>query len=550
VNRIKAFSTIKRILVYGIVVVAAVGLLASSNTDVQRLMRGQDLLSTVFRHLLTEYIDDIPPDELLRAAIKGMFSVVDPYAEFIEERGSTELDILSRGVYGGIGIKVLTYKGKHFVSYIYDSVRSNSVLRIGDEIVAVDSVVVADGRTKDLRELLRGTPGSTVQLSIRRPGIDESIQLTVLRREIEVPPVTYSALLDDDIAYIKIARFTRSAADSVRTHFNALSRDRAPAGIILDLRNNPGGLLESAVSVLGQLLPVETHVVTMKAREGRILREYRTPASPFAEHLPLVVLVNRRSASASEIVAGAIQDLDRGVILGDRTFGKGLVQTVMRMNYRTALKLTTSRYYLPSGRCIQRFTYREGKAEVDSSNAIFNTLHLTRQVRESVGIMPDRLMTEDSLSTFLRCLMANHAIFRFASDPDNLSGDGEPPMIDKRMQHSFANWIEKDQQCVEGELRTHYNTLLEKAAEYSLDKRAMSKLRSLEQDMRLNPAQEVQRHWEWIKRELELEFALQHFGERERLRAAIPYDEQLQTALDIIHDEHRYQATLESGPSY
>jgi carboxyl-terminal processing protease len=536
-----------------VAVFAATILIAANDADIQRLLRGQELIVTMYRLILSDHVEDIPPDDLLNAAVKGMFSAIDPYAEFIEERGSAEMDILNRGSYGGLGIKVLTWNGKQYVSFVYDVVRSLTELRPGDMIVQVDTVRLHDGTARDMRELLRGTPGTPVTLRVIRPGSDDTLTISTLRRDVEVRPLPYATRLDNDVAYIKLARFSRFAADSLRTTLRGMMRERPLEGVILDLRDNPGGLLESAVAVVSLFVPPGQPVVSMRGRNPSKERSYASLPSPIAVDVPITVLVNKRSASASEIVSGAIQDLDRGIVLGTRTFGKGLVQNILQMNYRTSLKLTTAKYYLPSGRCIQRFEYVGGKAVTaegtDTTGEAFRTLKLARTVRQSTGVVPDLSIADDSLKGPQRCMQSSHTVFFFVSEYMNTHGR-TPPSTEAALQREFVRWLSQKGHCLDIELKDHYSTLLQRAEEYDVDKSVVATLRSLERKLVTNTDAAVKKHWKWLKRDIELEFALQALGEQAHITRSLQDDELVQTARALLLDNKRFHATLRNGPEY
>lgn len=545
-------ASMRRLFPAAAFILAALLFTGAIDVDMQRLLRGQEVLVAMYKAILTEYVDPVPPDELLRAASRGMFSSIDPYAELIEDNSSAEMDILNRGAYGGLGIKVLTWHGQHYVSFIYDAVRDSIPLKAGDVILRVDSTVVGGDQQGGLRNLLRGQPGTQVRVLVRRAGVGDTAEYTLTRRTIDVAPVPYAEEAAPGIAYVKLSRFSRFAADSVRAQLLALGGRERIRGVVLDLRDNPGGLLESAVSVMSTFVDMGTPVVSMRGRNEHLTRDYVTTTAPLLSDIPMVLLVNRKSASASEIVAGAVQDLDRGVLLGTRTFGKGLVQTVLPLGHRASLKLTTARYYIPSGRCIQRMRYVNGKAvqveSTDSTAAVFSTRRLGRLVRESTGITPDVRVTEDTLPPFLLCLANAHAVFRFAAS--RVDGARSVPPVDRRMMQDFTRWCVEQDLCGDSELQRHFDALMNSARHYALDAKTLATLRSLQGKMRADVAAEVQRHWTSISRDLELEFALQRHGEREYLRRGNRDDAQLAEALRMLGNAALYQATLEQGPDY
>jgi carboxyl-terminal processing protease len=508
------------------------------------------LIGGVYKQVISEYVDDVSPDEILLGGIRGMLETLDPYAEFIEERENSEVDALSRGMYGGLGIKVRTRNNQHVVSYIYENVQTLTNLRIGDQILWIDSVSLSASGITDLRPFLRGKPGSRVHLVVRRPGVSDSLDLVVQRRAVTLDPLAHVDLMDGGILYLKINRFTRSSADSVRNVLNRTFASHEVRGVILDVRDNPGGLLESAVALVDQFIEPGNMIVSMRGRQPSSTREYPSREPAIDTDVPLAILVNGRSASASEIVAGAMQDLDRAVIIGQRTFGKGLVQTLVPLSHGATLKLTTSRYYIPSGRCIQRLVYRNGQAsdkDADLSLPTFRTLRLDRAVRESNGIIPDVVLAEDSLPPMLRSIHSEFALFHFVALYNNRHKPKAVPLIDGKMKAAFHAFADSLSQLGDDPLLLAARQLEEQARQYGVSKEGMQQLSNFRLQVRSLNSSFYENHWLRIARELELEFAEQLFGERERIRRDLISDPAVKAARALLADPEALESALLDG---
>ena len=533
-----------------LIIPAALLLVAAVDDTTQSILRGFDLVGSVYRRILTEYVEEVSADELLRAGVKGMLSTLDPYAEFIEKRENSEVDALSRGSYGGLGIKVRQRDGNHIVSYIYDEVRPLTNLRIGDVILRVDGVSLEDEAVTDLRPLLRGEPGSTVHLVVRRPWISDSLDLVVRRRNVILDPLPFATRFDDDILYLRISRFTKSSSDSVRTYLQRAFREEDVRGVILDLRDNPGGLLEAAVGLVDQFVAPGTPIVSMRGRQPTYGREYRSSQPAISEDVPLAVLVNRRSASASEIVAGALQDLDRAVIIGDRTFGKGLVQTLVPLSHNASLKLTTSRYFIPSGRCIQRLEYRNGKTVTPDSTAadeVFYSQRLSRPLLQSNGIRPDIVVKPDTLPGSLRCIDEQDALFHFVVQQVNRNSHEEAPAITAEIRRAFHAFYDSVSACSESVLAEQLNTLERRAHQYGLPADAFESIEEFRKALRRSVSGEFTKSWDLLHRMLRKEFAAQLGGERAAIRHAIADDDAIRSARSLLSDPEALEnALLES----
>ncbi len=419
-------------------------LLTSSNDEFYfKVNKSFEIFGAVFKQISSSYVDDIDPQDLMDDGIEGMLKNLDPYTVFINENDGESIDIITDGSYVGVGITVGTRDSMLTIVEVQDdySARKKGV-RIGDRILKVDTANVLYSESEELRKFTKGKIGTELDMWLLRDGIEDTIKVKLRRDEIRIKNVSYSGMINDSVGYIKLERFTRNSKDEVVKAFQELKNKNKLHGLIFDLRDNPGGLLESAVSITELFIPQGSKIVSIKGRNKKEERVYYSDATPLDTTIPMAVLINSMSASASEIVAGALQDLDRAIIIGERSFGKGLVQTVFELPYNTAVKVTTSKYYTPSGRCIQRFEFHNKyKSNIEHSDTLFYTKN-KRQVVESDGIEPDSVVSFDKYSGFTKFLLKKDLFFRFAnvytSKLNNLSLNLSE---DKNVCMEFASYI-------------------------------------------------------------------------------------------------------------
>ncbi|MCV6631141.1 MAG: S41 family peptidase [Flavobacteriaceae bacterium] len=375
-----------------------------------------EIFTTLFKELNMNYVDETNPAELMDAAIKNMLSELDPYTVFMNEQDVEAFKIRNRGAYSGIGALIRTYKDKLVVIEPYkDYPADKAGLKAGDEIIQIGEIKVADFK-EDALDLLKGAKNSSVNLIYKRAG---KTQTTAVKREdVEVDAVPFYQLIDAQTGYIVLSRFNRKASKQTKEALIDL-KGQGASRIVLDLRGNPGGLLSEAIAVCNLFVPKDELIVTTKSKVQKFNKTYKTRKKPVDTHIPLVVMVNGRSASASEIVSGALQDLDRAVVLGARSFGKGLVQRPMKLTYGTQLKVTISRYYTPSGRCIQSLDYwnrdKDGKAKRNENFEEFKTRN-GRKVYDGGGVLPDVEVEALKSNALLKALEGNQIIFDFATE--------------------------------------------------------------------------------------------------------------------------------------
>ena len=385
------------------------------------LVKNLDIFTSVMQGLNKNYVDEIQPGSLTKTAIDEMLKSLDPYTEFIPESDMEDYKLMATGQYGGIGALIQKLDSFVVVSQPYEGFPAyNAGLRAGDIILEINGVSVKGKSTQEVSEMLKGTPDTDVEISFKNI-FDENIKKVKLsRKEIKLPEVPYYGIVAPHIGYISLSSFTMNCSNTVKDALLKLKEnDPNLKGLILDLRNNGGGLLNEAVNIINIFVPKNTEVVSTKGRLPEANRVYKTMQAPVDLEIPLCVLINENSASASEIVAGALQDLDRAVIIGEQSYGKGLVQNIVNLPYNSKLKVTIAKYYIPSGRCIQKIDYSDktngvGRQISADEQKVFFTKN-KRPVKDAGGILPDIDVKIDSISAFTAALYVGQHIFKFAT---------------------------------------------------------------------------------------------------------------------------------------
>lgn len=387
-----------------------------------QIAKNLDIFNSIVKELDMFYVDTINPDKTIRTGIEAMLYSLDPYTEYYPEDDQSELEQMLRNSYGGIG-SIITWNPKLKRSMIaepYENMPAATVgLKAGDILMEIDGKDLAGKNNQEVSEMLRGQMGTSFHLKVQRPGTEKLLEFDIVRRSIQLPFIPYYTVLDNNIGYINLSTFSGNPSKEFKQAFLDLKK-RGITSLVIDLRNNGGGLLEEAVEIANYFLPRGKTLVTTKGKMQQGNNSYKTLREPLDLEIPLAVLVNSGTASASEILAGSLQDLDRAVIIGNRTFGKGLVQTTRPLPYGGTMKLTTSKYYIPSGRCVQAIDYKHRNEDgsvgriPDSLTTVFHTA-IGREVRDGGGVTPDIDVKQEKLPNILFYLVNDNLIFDYAT---------------------------------------------------------------------------------------------------------------------------------------
>jgi len=406
------------------ILIPVFALLSAGKIAVDRfeIVKNLDIFTDVYNKVSTLYVDDVKPGDLMKVGIDEMLKSLDPYTVYYPESEVEDYKFMTTGQYGGIGARIRKDGENILIAEPYeDSPARTAGLVAGDIIIEVDGTNVKGKSVNDMSSFLKGTPGTKVKLKVKRPLVENLIDIEIIRKEIKVSSVPYHAEIDKGIGYIKLTSFTQNVGEEVKEALVDLKKNNNIQKLIFDLRDNGGGLLNEAVNIVNLFVSKNIKVVETKGRVESWNSTYKTLNAPIDKEIPVVILVNSSSASASEIVSGSLQDLDRAVIIGKETYGKGLVQTTKPLKYNGSIKVTTAKYYIPSGRCIQAVDYGDkdefGKAKKipDSLFSTFTTLN-GRKVQDGHGIQPDVEVDQDKYSLLLRQLVNESHLFNYVTD--------------------------------------------------------------------------------------------------------------------------------------
>lgn len=518
------------------------------------LGRATEILVNMMREFDLNYVDKVSADKLLDAASAGMISATDPYSQYISEQAMAEFELMTTGKYGGVGSLIRKKDDYVIFAQPYKGSPSDEAgIRIGDKILAIEGESMKGVATDEISKRLKGDPGTDVSVVIER-NIDHSVDtLRLTRRRISIPSVPYYGILRDSVGYICHNDFTEGCYQEMRHAVEELMREPGLRGIILDYRSNGGGVFQEAVDIVSLFVPNNERVVSLMGRDSTSLVHYTTQHQPVALDIPLVVLVNGSSASASEIVAGSLQDLDRAVVMGQRTYGKGLVQGTRHLGYNTYLKYTTAKYYIPSGRCIQALNYSECnsdgsvKAVPDSLLTEYHT-RAGRKVYDGGGIVPDRKIEPQYVSRFALTLYAMGYMEDWA---DEYMRRHVGEKIDVRTfsitdedYADFAAMIAERDVPYESETRRALRAL-EKAVEEDLYNQrlgeALEEMRGLIKDDKMSNMETYRRE---IVDALNTEIVLRHAYNSGAVEHGAMRDEDIDAAIDLLLQRNEYERIL------
>lgn len=548
----KKIKTRKLVLVLSLLLAAGIttGFLTLQESRDFRIAKNLDIFLSLFRELNTFYVDEIDPDKVVKTGIDNMLRTLDPYTVYFPESEADEFAILTTGKYGGIGSLVRGGGDFVVISEVYKGFPSDKAgLKAGDLITAVDGVSMKGLASEKVSDKLKGNPGTDIKVTISRNG--REIDFLMKREKIAIPSVPYFGMLDQKTGYIRFSSFTQDCIQEVRKALVTLKSDNAQQ-IILDLRSNPGGLLTEAVEIVNLFVGPGNNVVSTKGRVKQYDESFTTTRAAVDEKIPLAVLINRGSASAAEIVAGAIQDLDRGVVVGQRSYGKGLVQVTRNLSYNSQLKVTTAKYYIPSGRCVQALDFSHPNEDgsvgyvPDSLISEFKTRN-GRIVKDGGGITPDVVSVPEPLSQITAELYLRYFIFDFAtryywSHPE-LKNPSDFIFSDKDYA-DFAEMLKSRSFSYKTITQSSLNELIENAKRekyYDLHKDLFTQL---EKDLSHSLSQDLELFRPEITGLIEEEIIGRYFYEEGAISWGLKKDEQLKKAMDILNNPGEYSTLL------
>lgn len=527
---------------------------AAFTEDLFEISKNLDVFSSMYRELNLYYVDETKPGQLIKTASDAMLQSLDPYTEYYTESEIEDYKIITTGQYGGIGASVRDVPDKVLITEIYEnSPAAKAGIKAGDLIIEINGINMKGKSPEDVGRLMKGQAGTAIKLKIERPGESKPLDFNLVREEIRVKDVPYYGMLNNETGYIKLTGFTQDAAREVREAFMKLKSENNCKSLVLDLRENPGGLLHQAVDIVNFFVEKGIDICITKGRIKEWEQTYKAVNAPLDLTIPLVVLVDRNSASAAEVVSGSLQDLDRAVVIGQRTYGKGLVQQTKPLTYNAQLKLTVAKYYIPSGRCIQALDYshRNDDGSVDHVSDSLITAFKTKNGRivyDGAGILPDLQTPAQSMSDISYVLITKNYIFDYATNyvikhPSLNASAKDFVLTDKDYDEFVAGLAGKDYTY-----RTNSEEALDimrrSAEEDKYFSDIESEFRQLEKRLMDRKKDDLVKFKGEIRHLIEDEIAARYYYLRGRIASTLKYDTDVNEALTVLASPEKMKTIL------
>lgn len=516
------------------------------------IAKNVDIFVSILKELNEKYADEISPGKLTKTAIDAMLTSLDPYTVYYPESEIENFRMMTTGQYGGVGALIQQHGKDVVISEPYDGSPSQKAgLRAGDIVRKVNGQSLEGKNSSDVSAAMKGQPGSTLVLEVFRPSANKNMTFNIIREEIKLPNIPYSGMLDNEVGYVKLDQFTEKAGSEVREAFLKL-KDQGMKYFILDLRDNGGGLLNEAVNIMNIFVDRGVQIVETKGKIPEQQRVHKTMAPATDKDIPVVVLVNEHSASASEIVSGAFQDLDRGVIVGKKSFGKGLVQNVLPLDYNTSLKITVAKYYIPSGRCVQNIEYFEkdtakGAFKIPDSLAVAFKTKNGRTVYDKGGVEPDVLTEDTLLSEVLASLVMHNLIFDFANNyrakHDTIVA-ADKFTVDDKLYGEFVAFLKDKDYSYKTETEELLEELKKAAEDDKVFKNIEAYYNQLKSKLEEEKSQDLQKFKDEISKYLASEIVVRYYYQKGRILNLLSDDKDIAVAKSILKDQARYKSIL------
>ncbi|MBC6697128.1 S41 family peptidase [Hymenobacter puniceus] len=530
-------------------------LLVSFRSDNERyfeIAKNLDIFATLFKEVNTYYVDEVPPAKLVKTGIDAMLKSLDPYTNYIPEDDIEDFRTLTTGQYGGIGAVVVKRNGKTIVQAAYEGYPAQKAgLLPGDEILTINAVNVEKKNNADISKLLKGQANSQVKLMVTRYGQDAPVEINITRDKIQVDNVPYYGMLTNDIGYFQLAGFTVDAGKEVRMALTKL-KEQGAKKIVFDIRDNPGGLLNESVNISNLFVDKGLDIVSTKGKVSDWNKTYKALDMPLDTQIPVVIITSNRSASASEIVSGVLQDYDRAVVVGERTFGKGLVQATRPLSYNSQLKVTTAKYYIPSGRCIQEIDYAHraddgtlGKVP-DSLRTAFKT-QAGRTVYDGGGVAPDVEVQDREIADITRVLLQKSYLFdyatRYRAEHASIAPARQFKLSDADYQ-KFTDFLKGKDISYSTDAEKAINDLTKKVKEEKHYDDVKTELEAMRRKVSTNKGNDLTRFKPEIKDLLEQEIVSRYYFQKGQIEATFDDDPNILMAMSVLNDPNRYAALL------
>lgn len=508
------------------------------------IAKNLEIFTSVYKELNTHYVDDLDPNTIMRTGIDAIMNSLDPYTVYYSESQVESYRISDDNRYNGLGASSKEVDGKVTVVEVYkDGPSYEAGILVGDQITSINGQTTQGRSYEDVLTFLRGFPGTSVQMGIYRPQDKKKYSFELTRSAVDIPNVPYSGMVSDHVGYITLTTFTQNAGKNIAAAYRELRKNNELEGLILDLRSNGGGLLSEAIDILGIFLPKGSPVVVTKGKVRDRDQSYDTRRTPIDVDMPIVVLINKRSASASEIVSGAIQDYDRGVIMGQRSYGKGLVQNQKEVGYNSRIKLTTSKYYIPSGRCIQSVAYEGGEPKdiPDDQREVFKTKN-GRPVLDGGGVTPDIKLAAYEPAEVLVALEEGNFIFKYVDE--YIGQKNEVPEMTKLSYNDykgFERYLDKMNFSFDTEVEKTLSQLVEQSGDQA---ELNTEVASIKSKILSAKSDDLQQYQADISKVIEIELAKRYHFQEGKAYQRLKNDPEVEAAIKLLGQTSEYNNIL------
>lgn len=543
----------KRIIYIATLILLPWVVFAQSEQKHSRIEKNLSIYNDILRLLDIMYVDTLNYDKLMTTSINSCLNSLDPYTVYIPEEDTEDLTFMTTGTYGGIGALIVQRDEDVMISEPYEGMPAQKAgLKAGDLLLKIDGESARGKSTAEVSAMLRGVPHDKISIVVKRPGEKKNLTFEFEREKIQINPVSYAGCVAPGIGYIKLTEFTENAASEFKNGVKDMVNQDQINSLIIDLRDNGGGIIEEAVKILSMFVPKGTEVVSTKGKIPQVETSYKTLTDPLFPDMKVAVLVNRFSASAAEIVAGVFQDLDRGVLIGERTFGKGLVQNIRPLSYGGNLKLTTAKYYIPSGRCIQAIDYshRNEDGSVGRVPDSLTTVFLTkrgREVRDGGGVSPDIEVKQPEGINICYYLFVENMFFDYATEYCQRHPSIAPAQEFTLTDEDFADFeafLTQKEFTYQTQTASYLESLKDLIKFEQLDSIAANELKALEEKIKPNISEELKRNRKEIEEMLGSEIIKRYYYQKGDIIYTLRTNKDFSEAKELLNDEKRYKKIL------
>lgn len=542
---------IKKLLIAFFLLFIFSGFFTGKDDAYFQIEKSIDLFGRVYKEVSFNYVDKIDPQEFMLAGIKGMLGALDPYTTFIDGNNKEDFDLITNGKYGGVGISIGVRGDLVTVVEVFDGYSAQKQgVRVGDNLIEVGGEKITPENVNEISSLVKGAPGTIINIKEFRDNKKDTLSFNLVREEVIVKSLAYAGFYpkNSNNVYLRLTNFSRSASDEVITALKKLKAEKEIKSVIIDLRGNPGGLLDVAVNICENFLKIHQLIVSTKGREEDSKKSYYSDQDPLLGNSKVAILIDGGSASASEIVAGAIQDHDRGVIVGTKSFGKGLVQTITPLDFNSSLKITTAKYYTPSGRCIQKIDYaNHNKAVVEVDTVVKNKFYTDnkRDVYSAGGITPDSTVTYSDEGNIIKDLLAKGIFFQFAdyfyyANPK----DDFYSINNQKIFDDFRTYLNKNKYIYKSPEEEDVNQLLAEVKSKKLNNSIYENLEKVKSQFKNIGESDLEKYQKDITDEIKIELASRYLGNDGEIEELLSDDNQFKTAFNILNNSELYNHLL------